>query len=77
MSQWTHEAALLFLHGVKRGFLFLQIGDQLFGPINSQLIAYREQYSLIPLNRFVDFDALIAHRTPLEPRNGATTLMVA
>jgi hypothetical protein len=77
MSQWTHEAALPFLLGVKRGFLCLQIGDQFFGPINSHLIAYRDQYSLIPLNRFVDFEALIAHRTPLESRNGATAPMVA
>jgi hypothetical protein len=44
--------------------LSLQLSDQLFGPINRDLIAYRKQYSFIPLNRFVDLDALIAHRSP-------------
>jgi hypothetical protein len=52
---------LLFLLGVKRGFLRLQIGDQFSGPINRDLIAYREQYSSIPFNRFVDLDALVTH----------------
>jgi hypothetical protein len=46
---------------VKRGLLSLQISDQLFGPINCDLVAYRAQYSSIPLNRFVDFAALLAH----------------
>jgi hypothetical protein len=68
------ETALLRLLRVKRGLLSQQFSDQLFGPINRDLVAYREQYYSIPLNRFVDFDALIAHRTPLEPRNGATLI---
>jgi hypothetical protein len=37
-------------------------------------IAYREKYSPIPLNGFVEFNALIAHRTtPLE-RDGAALI---
>ena len=48
---------LLLLLGVKRGLLSQQFSDQFFGPINRDLVAYREQYSSIPLNRFVQFDA--------------------
>jgi hypothetical protein len=43
------EAALRCLLGVKRGLLSLQLSDQFFSPINRHLIAYREQYSLIPV----------------------------
>jgi hypothetical protein len=54
------------LLGVKRSLLSQQFSDQFFGPINRDLIVYREQYSSIALNRFVEFDALIAHGTPLD-----------
>jgi hypothetical protein len=60
---------------MKRGLLIQQFSDQFSGPINRDLIAYREQYSSIPFNRFVDFDALIAHKTPLESRNGAAFMV--
>jgi hypothetical protein len=49
---------------MKRGFLSLQISNQLPRPINRELIIYREQYSSIPLNRSVDLDALLAHGSP-------------
>jgi hypothetical protein len=55
------EAALLRLLGVKGCLLRQQFSDQFFGPINRDLIAYREQYHSIPLNRLVDYDALITH----------------
>jgi len=60
---------------VKRILPSLQLSDQLFGPINCDRVAYRPQYSLIPPNRLVDFDALLAHwnnpvsnREPEQPR---------
>ena len=53
---------------MKRSLLSEQFSDQFFGPINRDLIVYREQYSSTPLNLCVEFDALIAHRTPLELR---------
>jgi hypothetical protein len=49
---------------MKRGFLSLQIGNQLSGAVNREVIAYREQYSTIPLNRFTDLVALLAHGSP-------------
>jgi hypothetical protein len=49
---------------VERGFSSLQIGNQLPCPIDRELVAYREQYSSIPLNRFVDLDAFLAHGSP-------------
>jgi hypothetical protein len=55
------KRALPRLLRVKGGLLRQQFSDQFFGPINRDLIAYREQYHSIPLNRFVDYDALIAH----------------
>jgi hypothetical protein len=59
---------------VKCGLLSQQFSDQFFGAINRDLIAYREQYFSVPLNLCVEFDALIAHRVPLEPRNGAALI---
>jgi hypothetical protein len=47
---------------VKRGFLGHQIGDQFFGPVNRDLIAYSSLYSAIPLDVLVDLDALLAHK---------------
>jgi hypothetical protein len=49
------------LLGVKRDFLGLQISNQIHGPINRQLIAYRPDYSSVTLNRLVDLDALLTH----------------
>jgi hypothetical protein len=46
---------------MKLGLLSLQLRDQLLGTVNGDPIVYREQYSLIPRNRFVDFAALLAH----------------
>jgi hypothetical protein len=46
---------------VKRGFLCHQLGDQFFGPVNRDLIGYSALYPSIPLNVFVDLDALLAH----------------
>jgi hypothetical protein len=46
---------------VKRGLLRLQIREQLFGPINSDLIVYWAQQSAIPLDFPVDLDALLTH----------------
>lgn len=57
---------------VKRGLFSLQIGDQLSGPVDRERIAYREQYSAIPLNGFVDLDALLAHGSPPLIRREAT-----
>jgi hypothetical protein len=58
-----------------RGLLSRQIGYQLFDAVNRDLIVDREHYLAIPLNRFVDFNALAAHiGTPFEC-NGATLLV--
>jgi hypothetical protein len=46
---------------VKRVFLILQFCDQLFSPINRDLIAYLALDPAIPLNRFVDLNALLTH----------------
>jgi hypothetical protein len=54
---------------MKRDLLSHQFSDQFFDPINRDLIAYQEQYSLIPLDLCVEFDALIAHRTPFRTAN--------
>jgi hypothetical protein len=67
-------AALPRLLRVKRGLLSQQFSNQFFGPIDRDLIAYREQYYLIPLNPFVEFDALIAHASPALARLGCPTL---
>jgi hypothetical protein len=69
MGRGLRSALLLFRLRVKRGLLSQQFSDQFFGAINRDLIAYREQYFSIPLNLCVEFDALIAHRILLEPRN--------
>jgi hypothetical protein len=68
------SAPLPFLLGVKCGLLSQQFSDQFFGAINRDLIAYREHYFSVPLNLCVEFDAFIAHRVPLEPRNGAALI---
>jgi hypothetical protein len=70
----AQPAPLPFLLRVKCGLLSQQFSDQFFGAINRDLIAYREQYFSVPLNLCVEFDALIAHRVPLEPRNGAALI---
>ena len=49
---------------MKRSHLSEQISDQLFGLLNRALIADRERYSSIPLQRSVDFDAPLTHRWP-------------
>jgi len=54
MLNASTEAALLWLIGVERGFLGLQISDQFFGPIDRDLIAYCSLYPTIPLNGLVD-----------------------
>jgi hypothetical protein len=74
MGRGLRSAPLLFRLRVKRGLLSQQFSDQFFGAINRDLIAYREQYFSIPLNLCVEFDALIAHRILLEPRNWAALI---
>jgi hypothetical protein len=49
---------------VKRGLADFQIGNQFLGPVNRHLITYREQYALVPRNRFVDLPALLTHGHP-------------
>jgi hypothetical protein len=46
---------------MKRGFLGLQFGDQVFGPVNRDWIRNRPLYPTIPLNVLVDLYALFAH----------------
>jgi hypothetical protein len=46
---------------MKCGLLRLQISNQLFGPVNRDLIAYRAQNPSVPFDRLVDLDALFAH----------------
>jgi hypothetical protein len=79
LIKWSlTEAALVVLLRVKRGLLSLQISDQFFGPINCDLVVYREQYSLIPHNRFFDFAALFAHwNNPVSNHEPEQPLMVA
>jgi hypothetical protein len=43
---------------------------------SGDLIAYRKQYSLVPLNRFVDLDALIAHSSPSLNQGGRPPVYV-
>jgi hypothetical protein len=49
---------------MKRRLLSIQVGDQLLRPVNRDLIAYCMQNSLIPLNCFVDLNALVTHGVP-------------
>jgi hypothetical protein len=49
------------LLGVKCGLLAFQFGNQLFGSVNRELITYRALYPAIPLDRFVDLNALLTH----------------
>jgi len=46
---------------MKRELLSLQFLDQLPGAFDRDLIAYRQQYPPISLNRLVDLDALLTH----------------
>jgi hypothetical protein len=48
--------------------LSLQISDQFFGPINRDLVVYREQYPSIPFNCLIDLDALVTHHNRLRSR---------
>ena len=57
---------------VQRSLFGLQIGNQLPGPVDRELIAYGEQYSSIPLNGLVDLDALLAHGPPPPDQAEAT-----
>jgi hypothetical protein len=70
----NQAVALLRLLGVKRGLPGLQIGNQFLGPVNRHLIAYQEQYALIPHNRFVDLLALLTHDYPVRVRNRSGSL---
>jgi hypothetical protein len=54
---------------MKRGLPRFQIGNQLLGPVNRHLIAYRVQYALIPHDRFVDLLTLLTHGHPVRVRN--------
>lgn len=65
---------LLWLLGVKHGFPGLQIGNQFLGPVNCHLIAYQEQYALIPDNCFIDLLALLTHGYPVRVRNRSGSL---
>jgi hypothetical protein len=47
---------------MKRGLLGLQFGDQFFGAVNRDLIAYRALYFPIPLNCLVDVYTPVAHK---------------
>jgi hypothetical protein len=63
---------------VKRALPNLQLSDQFFDPINCDRVAYGAQYSLIPLNRFVDFGALLAHwNNPVSNREAEQPPVVA
>jgi hypothetical protein len=57
---------------MKRGLLRLQISNQLFGPINREVVAYRKQNPSIPRNCLVDRDALLTHCLPLFGQAEAT-----
>ena len=61
MKRPPDEAALLCVLRVKRGLLSVQISNQLFGPVNGDLVTYRQKYSPIPLNRLIYLDALLTH----------------
>ena len=56
---------------MKRGLPHFQIGNQFLGPVNRHLIAYREQYALVPRYRFVDLLALLTHGQPVRFGIGA------
>jgi hypothetical protein len=56
--------ALPPLFAMKRDLLSLQIGDQLFGAINRDLIGYSQQQPAIPLNPFINLDAFFTHHIP-------------
>jgi hypothetical protein len=64
------EVSLSCLLEVKRGLFGHQFGDQFFGPVNRDLIAYRALYRPIPLNRLVDVYALLAHKKVPHSRVG-------
>ena len=49
---------------MKHDLLSFQIGDQLSGAVNRDLIAYRQQHPAIPLNPFINLDALLTHHIP-------------
>jgi hypothetical protein len=58
------EAALLFLLGMKRGFLCLNPRYQLFDPIKGGLIGDPVRQALVMLDLAVEFDALVTHSNP-------------
>jgi hypothetical protein len=57
---------------MKCRFLRLQISDHRLKPFNRDLIANGDEYSPVMLDLFIEFDALVAHGNPLEPRTEAT-----
>ncbi len=65
---------LLLSLGVKGRFLRLQICDQGPNPFNRDLIADRQQHSLVMLDLFVEFGALVAHGTRSRPLTGRSLL---
>ncbi len=48
-------------------FLRLQISDQPGKPFDRNLIANGQEYLLVMLSLFVEFVALVAHGSPLQP----------
>jgi hypothetical protein len=59
---------------MKDHFLRLQISDECLNPFNCKFVANCHGYFSITLDLFVEFHALIAHRTPFELRTGATLI---
>ena len=55
------EGGLLLLLRMKCCFLRLQISDHRLNPINRNLIANGQDYSLVTLDLFVEFNALVAY----------------
>jgi hypothetical protein len=59
---------------MKDRFLRLQISDSRLNPFNCKFVANCHGYFPIALDLFVEFNALIAHKTPFELRTGATLI---
>jgi hypothetical protein len=58
------EAALLFLLGMKRGFLCLHPRYQFYDRIKGELICNPGRHALVMLDLAVELDALVAHWNP-------------
>ena len=70
----ANGGGLLLSLRVKGRFLRLQICDQGRNPFNRDLIADRQEHSLVMLDLFVEFGALVAHGTRSKPLTEAISL---